>query len=104
MVQSHQRGIGLCARGAVLRGEAEVGERALAVQVEDEPRHLAVANVEQRCSVCPYLPQLQSADLSVSGAVDERQDALAIELAVLLHHRSVLLPRTQPGAPTLRHA
>jgi uncharacterized protein len=40
-------GSGLRTRGAGLRSEAEVGERALAVQVEDEPRHLAPAEVEE---------------------------------------------------------
>ena len=31
---------------AALRREAEVGERALAVKVDDHPRHLAAADVE----------------------------------------------------------
>jgi hypothetical protein len=31
-----------------LRGEAEVGERALAVHVDDEPRHLGAALLGER--------------------------------------------------------
>src|ERR1035438_5559390 len=37
---------GLRARRADLRSEAEVGERALAVEVVDDPRHLAAAAVK----------------------------------------------------------
>jgi hypothetical protein len=45
--------IELRGREAVLRSEAEVGERALVVHVEDEPRHLAAADVEQVRSLPP---------------------------------------------------
>jgi len=32
---------------ARVRSEAEVGERSLAVEVKDEPRHVAAADVKQ---------------------------------------------------------
>jgi hypothetical protein len=43
-------------RRADLRSEAEVGERALAVEVVDDPRHLAAADVKRLalCDCSPY--------------------------------------------------
>jgi hypothetical protein len=51
------------ARGAGLSREAEVRQRAGAVQVGDEPRHLAVADMKQARSLHPYLVELQAARL-----------------------------------------
>jgi hypothetical protein len=41
---SHRCGSELRVRGAGLRSEAEAGERALVVRVDDDPRHLAAAD------------------------------------------------------------
>src|SRR5688572_8871308 len=82
----------LRARGAGLRSEAEVGERALAVHVDDEPHDLATAEVEQVRSLRLHLRELQSARLAAPAPVDEHEHALVVELAVLLRLYTPLLP------------
>src|SRR2546428_13921844 len=87
---------GLRARGAGLRSEAEVGERELAVEVGDEPRHLAVADVEQARCFGLHSRDLQSGRLAASAGVVEHKDALVVELAGLIRRDAEFLPCAQP--------
>ena len=89
---------------SALRRQAEVSVCALAVEVQDEPGHLAVTNVEQVRSLLQHPPKLQPACLAASAAVDEREDAPAVELAVLVRFDPVLLPGAEEVAPALGHA
>src|ERR1700730_5985883 len=73
--------------------KAEVGERAFAVGVCDEPRHSAFVDVEQGCSLFPHRPKLQTACLATPGEAREHQDASAVEFAVLVRLRAESLPR-----------
>src|SRR6059058_3640014 len=88
---------------APLRSEAEVGERVLALPVEDDPRHLAVADVEQARCVRPHLPEPRAAGLATRTDAVEHEDAFVVELAVLLHLGGDVLPAAQEVAPERRH-
>src|ERR1035437_6300288 len=81
----------------------QLDERALAIQVDDEPRHLAAADVEQARCLRPYLPELQSALLAAPAEAPEHENTLAIELAVLVRLKAVLLPGASELAPALCH-
>jgi hypothetical protein len=80
------------------RGEPEVGERVVAVPVDDVPRHPAAVDVEQGRCLCPQLSDLQPACFAVPAEADERDDTLVVELAVLLRLDANVLPCAQPGA------
>ena len=45
---------------SVLLRQAEIFERILAVQIDDEPGHLSAANVEQLSSLRPHLSENNS--------------------------------------------
>jgi hypothetical protein len=62
---------------SVLLRPAEVGEGVFAVEVHDEPRHLAVANVEQARASGPDLSYVESALLSTSLVAREDKDSIA---------------------------
>src|SRR6266566_3907200 len=64
--------------GVGLLREAEVGERVLAVPVEDDPRHLVVADVEEARCVRPHLPEPQAACLATRTEAVEHEDTLAV--------------------------
>src|SRR5947208_7609353 len=83
--------------------DAEVGERALAVPVEREPRDLPVAQVEQHGSLGTHLLQLQPARLPTGPAPLEREHAIVIELAVLLDLGVHILPDTHTASEPVRH-
>src|ERR1700736_3509378 len=94
-------------RGVALRSETEVGERALALPVEEELRHRAVADVEHVGSFRVDLPDVHAARLAAPAVVDEHEDTLAVHLAVLVDHVAQVLPSAQkplralcyPGQP-----
>src|SRR2546423_15338806 len=83
--------------------EAEVGEGAVALSVQNEPRHLAVPDVEHSGSVCAHLPEVQSACLAAAAGRHGDKDALVIKLAVLVRFDADILPRAQPPAEALGH-
>src|SRR5262249_31223920 len=58
-------------RESALWREPEIGERAVALHIADEPRHLAVADLEQVRSLRPYLTELQPARFAAPAAVVE---------------------------------
>src|SRR5205823_2550152 len=66
--------------GSVARvwSEAEVDKCVLADKVADEPRHLAIADVEQERSLRRQLPEIHSARLAASAVLDERKHVLVI--------------------------
>src|SRR2546422_2250983 len=88
----HRSGGELGVRSSCLLSEAEVGARALAVQVDEEPRGLASADVKHARSLRPQLLEFQSAPLAAPAGTDEHEHALVVELAVLLRLRAVVLP------------
>jgi hypothetical protein len=79
--------------------QAEVGEGAVAVEVDDLPRHPAIPDVVQGCSLRPNLFQGNSAPLAASAAAYEYQYALVIQFAVLDDFGAVALPGVQEVAP-----
>jgi hypothetical protein len=83
---------------------SEVGERALAVQVGDDPGHLASADVEQNRRPRRHLGNLKSARLATPAPVHEHEDTLAVELTVLVHFVVEILPGAQHVAPAFCHA
>src|SRR6476659_39689 len=83
--------------------QAEVGEGALSVHVDDEPGHPAAPDLEQVCSLRLHLPDLQSARLAPPREVDETQPPLVVKLAVLLDLDAEVLPGAEPLAVGLRH-
>src|SRR5437870_3500611 len=57
--------------------EAEVGERAVAVEVANQSRHLAAMDVEQKRLTAPKLCDLNSARLAAPAAMGKHQHPLA---------------------------
>jgi hypothetical protein len=55
------------------------------VPVGDESRQLAAGDLELTRCVRPHLPELQSARLATAAVVGEHEDALVVELAILVH-------------------
>src|SRR5215204_5048743 len=74
-----------------------------AVEVLDEPRNLAAAEVKQARSLGADLPYLQSACLAACAEVEEHEHTLPVELAVLLRLDAPLLPSAQPVTKGLGH-
>src|SRR5256884_1232024 len=83
--------------------EAEVGEGAFAVEVDDEPHDLAIADVEQRGDLRLDLPDVEPARLRAPGAVDLHEHAPVVEFTELLRRKAGALPGTPSNAPGLRH-
>jgi hypothetical protein len=50
-----------------LRSQAEVGERPVAVEVDNELRHLATVDVKHVCSRSPQLPDLSCPGSDMGG-------------------------------------
>src|SRR5204863_8226674 len=72
--------------------QAEVGESAVAVEVDDEPGHLAIVHAPDRPTLCRQIRKLQGAGLPVSGAMIEHQDALTVERPILLRLGAQVFP------------
>src|SRR6266576_3315677 len=67
-------------RARSLRSEAEVGERALAVEVGHHARHLAGPDVQDRGSSPAVLPEFQAAcPAAPTAGVQEHQNPLVVE-------------------------
>jgi hypothetical protein len=62
----------------------EVGERMLAVEISNEPRHLATADVEEVCRSAAYLAKLYATCLPTPAPVERREDTLVVELSYLI--------------------
>ena len=88
---------------SVLLRQAEVGEAALLVRVENEPRDLAAADVKQVRCLRPHFPELHSTPLTASNDMEEHKDALIVELPILIHFGAVLLPSAEKAAPDRCH-
>src|SRR3954451_19694403 len=89
---------------SVLLRKAEVSEAALAILVENEPRDLAAADVEQIGCFRSYIPELHATRLATSNHVQQHEHALVVEVPIPLHFSAVLLPRAEKSAPGLRHS
>src|SRR3954454_10390177 len=89
---------------SLLLGHAEVGQGAVAVEVDDEPRHLAIAELEHVGSVRAHLIDLNSASLATPAAVDQHEHVVVVERAVLLGLATPHLPGAEEVAPGFRHA
>jgi hypothetical protein len=76
----------------------------LKVEVDDEPRHLALPDVEDIGSVRCDLPDLEPARPAAPSPMCEHEDALAVELTELVRLDPELLPRTDPRPRPLRQA
>src|SRR3954452_9461139 len=83
--------------------EAEVGERTVAMPVESEPYYLAVADMEQVRAFGPQLCVAKTARFSVAAMVHEHEDTLAVELAILVCHHSVVTPSSEERTPAGSH-
>src|SRR5439155_2131111 len=89
----------------VLRGQPHVGEWALAVEADDEPRYLAVAEVKQSRSLPGHLRDLHPACLAAPAEVLEHENALVVKSPVFLYDTAELLfPRPQKVFPAMGHA
>src|SRR5215207_3186660 len=64
--------------------KADVGERALAIPVEHEPRHLSAANMEHVRPLHLDVPDLHPARLSSPAEVHKHEHPLLVERAVLV--------------------
>src|ERR1700704_760179 len=91
---------GRSARRIGLRSEAEVGEGALALPIADQPRHLAITDVEQ---FRPLLPDFQSARLAAPTEVAEHENALNVKLTKLVRHGVKRLPGADLTPPGFCH-
>jgi hypothetical protein len=89
---------------SVLLRQPRVGESVLAVEVEDEPRHLAAADVEEVCSLRLHSSELQPARPAAPTSVDEHEDTLIVQLAVVVHLATVTLPGVQDAAEAFSQA
>ena len=67
--------------------------RILAVQIDDEPGHLAAANVEQLSCLRPHLPETRSAVFHAPSRVDEHEDPLPVDFTELLATRRGIPPK-----------
>src|SRR5262249_9887667 len=85
-------------RSGVLGREPEVGERALAVEVLDDPDHLAVAKVEKTSSCRADSAKIEPACLSAAAVADQNKHSLVVEVFVLLGLRAHTLPYVDPRA------
>src|SRR2546423_6791938 len=81
--------------------EAEVGEPLLGIEVDDEPAHLAGAQVEHVDRLRLRVPELQPARLTAPAALAEHKHTLAIELAILVRHEADFLKAAQKVAKAL---
>ncbi len=72
--------------------------RALAVEVMDEPSHLAVVDAKEDRSIRICVPELQSAGPAAPAAAIKRDHALVGELAALIPLDAVILPGAHPVA------
>src|SRR2546428_4220284 len=75
--------------------KAEIGECMLAVVVDEDLRHLAVAHVNHLRLLCRQRVQLQPAGLAAPAGAEKHQHAFGVELTVLLHTAPVAVPRAQ---------
>src|SRR5262245_5908582 len=67
-----------------LRSEPEVGQRAPAIGVGEEPGHRAAADVEHVRPVSAMQRKLRATELAAAGATVEDEHPLAVQLAVHL--------------------
>jgi hypothetical protein len=81
--------------------QAEVGEGAVAVPVDSEPCHFAVADLEQSRAFRTQGTRLGAAYLAAPAGAGEDQNPLVVELAKLVGDHSVLVKQPQPVAPSL---
>jgi hypothetical protein len=73
--------------------QAELGEAALVVRPEYEPRDLAPADMEQVRCPRPHLPELHTTRLAASNHAEEHEDTLVTKLPILLHSFSCDIAR-----------
>src|SRR5207248_1336560 len=87
--------------------QAEVGEGAVALEVGDEPRDFAVADMKEACSLRgglpSHLPNPQSAPLGARTAILEHEHTLAIQLPVLVSVDAPVFPHVEEVVPRLPH-
>src|SRR5689334_1758753 len=79
-----------CGLGGRLRRQSEIGEGAIKLPIQDEPRHLSGADVEQVCTFSRHLPDLKSARLCDPAIAVKHQHALVVKFAELLGRDAVL--------------
>jgi len=83
--------------------EAEIGEGAGAVKVDDQAGDLVVVDVKQRRSLRPHLSQVERARLTPPAIVGENEHALGIQIAVFLCFGAVVSPCVEPAPPADSH-
>jgi len=75
--------------------EAEVGQPRPAIEVDEEPAHLAGTQMKQVDRARLHLAELQSARLTAPAAVAENKHALSVELAILVSDEADFLKPAQ---------
>src|SRR4051812_27347231 len=83
--------------------ETQVRDRLVAVPVEDQARHLAVADGEDVGGLGRYLPTLDPAPLAPPLVPQKDKDTIVIELAKLIGNCTQVHPCPQHRRPDLRH-
>src|SRR5271154_5505228 len=83
--------------------QPEVGEGAVAGEVRDEPRHLAVADVKEGRPPSTLLPEVHPVCLAATADGGEDEDALVVKLSKLLCRDAKTLRGAYPPAPSLAH-
>src|SRR3954468_17835231 len=75
--------------------KAEIGERTLAVEVNDESRHLAGADLKHRRCLRGHLRYLQPACLTAPAPMLKHKNALVVKFAVSPHPQAAVIERTR---------
>src|SRR5262252_2854791 len=85
--------------------QPEVGEGAVAYEVDDEPRHLARADLKQVCTgrASGHGLNAYAAGLTTRARTHKDKDAFAVEFAELLDFDLPVSPRREHVAPCSRH-
>src|SRR4051812_39031427 len=78
--------------GVGLLRQAEIGERALAVPVSDEPRHLAVLDEHEVRYLRLHRSKVEAAGLAAPAEAEKDEHPAIVEVAVLVHRHAQVIP------------
>src|SRR5271165_2606852 len=87
----------------LLQRQAEISKGAVAAVVLDDPRDQLVSQVEQACTLVLNSRALRPAFIHSSRVAVEHEDALSIQLPVILRGDGPVPPHTNPVEEPLLH-
>ena len=90
-------------RARLVPGDSDVGQRALAIDVVDEPRHFAAAELEGRRDLRPHPAEVKSARLAAPTQVEDDQDSDWGRARGTRPPGTVLRSGAQEVTPAFRH-